>query len=655
MSFAFWSANLNPNSAYKFTPESGNVLHLSAAVLGKSASKGRTLIVCQYGGQKSTICSLRQGGCENFGLDLVFPSGKEITFKCHGDSQVCLSGYLQPLEEMESAEILEQPIQMNGSDVFQISEDEEVQQASSSKRKREEPTEIADSTEEPEKKKKKKDKKKSKHKKSKTKRMEEESADECEMDENEESVSNHSDHIPANYMDLKGINGYKLKHFCLLSKPSKVACDTPTKSVKSCQMDRILKSMNDEQLFGTKWFQSMRIYQHSEMFEEEEGPEYPTWTAARDTFMNDMSQMMAESGLWNEFVQILKLLATVWNHKHRQRPLEFRWPIKEDIEDRLMEQMDEISDTKVMELLNEIFDAEDSDDTDALYDLFYDKYLSANSEQILKGSGFGRCLFLYRILTELEAPQNDEKEDPNALKEALKTANNDKEPNIVHMIQNLDSKKIENHMLSVNAILQNKQIRMNINEALVKDDYDSQSKYLSILENIEQAIHRDDAYRPKDNDNENVYMLCYQTIDGEEIKVFPRLEDSDEVKEWIQTKENAECLYACYGYINYGYCELGTLDDIKSYFIEKLIETNKFCILKLNLNGFKNWNSWTNLNWDHNSNSGDNVDKIHRSVLGVACIVPIEVTEIKVNKKRVSMYECEVATQNEIFRRAFRL
>ncbi len=211
-----------------------------------------------------------------------------------------------------------------------------------------------------------------------------------------------------------------------------------------------------------------------------------------------------------------------------------------------------------------------------------------------------------------ENKENNESLD--ALKQSLKIANNGNVPNVVSMVANIDDVDGERtgNLYAINAFLQNKNIRIALNESLggsIKyKSYEKQLKYLPIYDNMEKAILCWDCYRPKNN--ENIYCLVYKKINGEDIKIYPEIENIKEFKEWIGKKENAEFVYSCYGLINYGFAELGRIDDIKSHFIDKTIKTKKWAILKLiNLHQFKNWNSWTIV--DNNNNYDGNLGKLY--------------------------------------------
>lgn len=117
----FFGREVAPGKTVPFVPPPEQTkLHLSQACLNPSAKAGdRAVLLVKSGdaGAPLAVCSLRQGGTECVGLDLIFDSYTEFTVQ--GKASVHLTGYHMPEYELGSGD-------EDGSDGEEGESDEEV-------------------------------------------------------------------------------------------------------------------------------------------------------------------------------------------------------------------------------------------------------------------------------------------------------------------------------------------------------------------------------------------------------------------------------------------------------------------------------------------------------------------------------------------------
>jgi len=99
----FWCVILKPGekqcvrSAHKH-----DLIHItSACVSSANDAKGRTTIVCSASGSEGPICVLTSGA-ENQQLSLAMPGAENIYLEAKGADSVSISGFLQPLLDVET-------------------------------------------------------------------------------------------------------------------------------------------------------------------------------------------------------------------------------------------------------------------------------------------------------------------------------------------------------------------------------------------------------------------------------------------------------------------------------------------------------------------------------------------------------------------------
>ncbi|KAI3430351.1 hypothetical protein D9Q98_004946 [Chlorella vulgaris] len=103
---AFWGCEIKPGKAMPFVPPpEAAKLHLSQACLSNKAKPGTKAslkVRVSDEGEQLLVCSLREGGTESIGLDLIFDQYTEFTVE--GGAAIHLTGYFMPEYEMGGEE-----------------------------------------------------------------------------------------------------------------------------------------------------------------------------------------------------------------------------------------------------------------------------------------------------------------------------------------------------------------------------------------------------------------------------------------------------------------------------------------------------------------------------------------------------------------------
>jgi len=110
--FQHWTAKIMPGQVTIIkTGAPDDCLHLKHACFGLEVQDdSRSVVFCQAQDHNSPICVLTQGRQENQSLNLIFPGGEDVSFTLKGqaESNVHLSGYIQPLIDVDDLGLTEQ-------------------------------------------------------------------------------------------------------------------------------------------------------------------------------------------------------------------------------------------------------------------------------------------------------------------------------------------------------------------------------------------------------------------------------------------------------------------------------------------------------------------------------------------------------------------
>lgn len=437
-------------------------------------------------------------------------------------------------------------------------------------------------------------------------------------------------------------DGHKLEHFAALTVPQKVVYSDPLKLQSVHRVKRALLVLFDAMLFDDRF---VFIRQFEAKYDDER------WEVLRDSMMNAVATTAKEREIESEVILMLKLMDSVWSHRQNGNRLEFRWPIDDDIEDRWISEMEQISTETVTLTLRALYPQFGGEDVDGVYDLFYGEYLERNQTEIEKGPGFGRALYFklstlnpMEFVNDSVSIKSDSMDTDSEMEmtAALKILNGGVDPEIPKNVDNVNERDIdrEDAVMAVNAILENDRIRSKVNRFMADTETKENEEKTALrllVEQIHSAIDCVDRFVP--SQNENLYVISRRKVDGKKVSVFPEIESIDAVTEWMKDNDD----HFKFGYAHSGYSELGTLDDVKSYFKEERCDSKDFVLLKVvNLEQFKNWNSWTIV-------QSESDDKLFRSVIGPALFVPIKKKNIKLKTEgveieketvKVTVFEC---------------
>jgi FK506-binding nuclear protein len=100
--FEFWSDEVKSGKTLSVTVPGDNLLHISGVALGEKIveNKKRNHVYVKVGEKKrALICTLRENSIEQATLDLVIPESSTVQFSTNTKNTVCISGFLQPVEE----------------------------------------------------------------------------------------------------------------------------------------------------------------------------------------------------------------------------------------------------------------------------------------------------------------------------------------------------------------------------------------------------------------------------------------------------------------------------------------------------------------------------------------------------------------------------